>query len=369
MEKKYWTGKELIEAGYLSAFELGELAKEGRITAWSVPGLAHYTDGEHYQEIKNGAPHSASVVLFPFDYHEYALEYEEGLKSAATAGAYQAEIESMTFENAEIMRELARAKGLWRPEADALLVKKGKTGRDIGRISMFNAIAAFNDRRVLDADAIDSLLDTLTEAGWKTYNKYMAAFFVLSKAAEIVGQFVDNVNITCQLLKLHTENALHENIDCPDCKSRRYDVTVIANWQEYGEKNKSLLTHNAWYVAWNNCKQAIICCAIERLMFRTAGATLNVPGLEAMLNKDIFRLNDIIKEHNDFEISALNSFKELGLPEREMNIIYDWTAPLPTIDNFTVPEKVMKEARKKLRLNTFAYDYNMLDEVFKPHFG
>lgn len=369
MDKKYWTGKELIEAGYLSAIELGELAKEGRITAWSAPGLAHYTDGEHYQEIKNGAPYSASVVPFPFDYHEYALEYEGGIKSAATAGAYQAHIEDMIFENYEIMRELARAKGLWRPEADALLEKKGKTGRDISRISMFNAIAAFNDRRVLDTEAIDGLLATLTKAGWKTYNKYMAAFFVLSKSTELVGQIVDNVNITCQLLKLHTENALHENIDCPDCKPRRYNITAISNWQEYGEKNKSLLTHNAWHEAWTNAKEAIIWCAMERLMFKTAGATLNVPGLEAMLNKDIFRLNDIIKEHNDFEISALNSFKKLGLPEREMKIIYDWTTQLPAIDNFTVPEKVMKEARKKLRLDTFAYDYNMLDEVFKPHFG
>ena len=112
MDKRYWTGKELIEAGYLSAIELGELARDGKITAWMVPGMANYTDGEHYQVIKNGAPHSVSTIPFPFDFYEYALEYEGGMTGPVTAYSYQSHIENMIFEYDEIIREFLNEKGL-----------------------------------------------------------------------------------------------------------------------------------------------------------------------------------------------------------------------------------------------------------------
>lgn len=250
-----------------------------------------------------------------------------------------------------------------------LLKKERRTGRDIARIMMFNAIAAFNGNRVLNEEVIRTLIESLTIAGTDIYNKYAAAFFVLSKAAELVGQFVENVEITCNLLNLHIENAIYENIDCPACEPKRYDVYAIENWEKYGNGNIYLNTNNSWHEAWKKGKEAIICCAIERLMFKTAGLTLKVPGLEAMINNSIERLKLITRTHSKLTAKAREKFRRLNFAQSVEWIILDWTQPLPDIDDMLVPAKVMREARRKLRLDTFAYDYNMLDNIFRPHFA
>lgn len=108
MEKRYWTGKEIIGAGYLNALELGQLAGEGKITAWVEPGFAQYSDNEKYQEIKEWWVHSNSIVPFPFIIAQYA--YEMGIEGAIdgpmVGSAYRADIEKMIFDWNEVRKYL-----------------------------------------------------------------------------------------------------------------------------------------------------------------------------------------------------------------------------------------------------------------------
>lgn len=248
-----------------------------------------------------------------------------------------------------------------------LLQKERHTGRDIARILMFNAIASYNDNRVLDEDAIRSMAASMTDAGWKVYNKYMAAFFVLSNSTELVTQMTKSIRIICDYLGLHIENAVHENIFYPDCSPLRYDINAIANFEKGGEIHKSIYTYNEWHNAWKEGNEIITNCAIERIMFKIAGMTLNVPGLEAMLNCIINGLKHVLESHNKTAMEARKMFLALDLPEKSRLIAMNWTKPLFNIDSLTVPDTTLKKAKRALRLENFAYDYSRLDRLIRDN--
>lgn len=247
-----------------------------------------------------------------------------------------------------------------------LLQKEKRTGKDIGRIFMFNAIAAFNGSRFIDEDTTQSMLDSLSEAGWRIYNKYGVAFLVLLKATDVVKLSVEKADIAYKLMTLHIENAVYENTIFPDSKWRRYDIEAIANYTS-GKRNKSVGTHNAWHDAWRNARDAIVDCVIERFIFKTAGETLVVPGLEASLNKPLNMLKEITGGYRDLTDAARDGFNNMDIPDKSRWVVMDWTQPLPDPDSMAVSDKVMRAARRKLKMDTFAYDYYRLHEFFKLH--
>lgn len=247
-----------------------------------------------------------------------------------------------------------------------LLRKKRLTGRDIGRISMFNAIAAFNGHRALDEINIQDLVANMTESGWRIYNIYTNAFFTLENYKNLVASCVEIIDVICKLLNINVENALHANVHYSDCAANKYNIKELSDLNK--NKNSALEFHNTQNEIWLKGKNAINNCAMERFKFKIAGEVLKVPGLEAILNKEFAELKKILADHHKSFQKARESFQKLDLPKDTEWLALDWTQPLPDVDSITVPQKTMKEARQKLNLNSFVYDYNFLDEIFKPFF-
>lgn len=104
MEKRYWTGKELIDAGYTTAITLGELAGEGIITAWHEVGFSTYSTTEIYRR----GFHSKTVIPFAFDLWDYAKENDyPGCPDGPIIGQeYRNDIEPMIFEYEEVKKAL-----------------------------------------------------------------------------------------------------------------------------------------------------------------------------------------------------------------------------------------------------------------------
>lgn len=258
------------------------------------------------------------------------------------------------------------------PEARAPFVKladkKRKTGKDVGRLLMFNSMAALNNDPLFEFEESRNMVAALPERQRLDYKDYSTAFCILGKSVDLVESWEKQLSLTYNLLALHFENAITEITRPANNGLRLYDMAAIKDHDKWEGANPSLQRHNDWTATWNMAKQAITKAAVERFKFIAAGRFLKIPGLEVMLDKHLQTIDEVIQLYNKHSQEMRTLLKQLVSNDSFEWVIYEWTSPLPAIAEFEAPPKVMREATARLNLLNFPLSYEIITDKFTSLF-
>ena len=258
------------------------------------------------------------------------------------------------------------------PEARAPFVKladkKRKTGKDVGRLLMFNSIAALGNEPLIEFEDSRKLVAALPEGQRLDYKDYSTAFCILGKSVDLVESWEKQLSLTHYLFSLHFENAVTEITRPAGNGISLYDMAAIENYDKWESTNPALQRHNELTATWNMAKQTITKAAVEKFKFIAAGRFLKIPGLETLLASHLKNIDETIQCYNKQAQEMRTMLTQLVGKNLFTWVINEWTTPLPAIADFKAPLKVIREAAARLNLLNFPLAYEIITDKFTSLF-